>query len=123
MGKNAPGSDGQTGGAGGIGLASSITGTSTFYSGGAGGGANVTAGAGTPGLGGGGAGGASVGIAGTTNTGGGGGGSTNGGSGIVIVRYAGSQAATGGTITSANGYTIHTFTGDGTFTTGIYIIN
>jgi hypothetical protein len=39
-----------------------------------------------------------------------------GGSGIVIIRYAGSQSATGGTITSSGGYTIHTFTGDGTFT-------
>ncbi len=58
-----------------------------------------------------------------TNTGGGGGGGThaysvggNGGSGIVIVRYYGSQKATGGTITSSGGYTIHTFTSSGTFT-------
>jgi hypothetical protein len=57
------------------------------------------------------------------NTGGGGGGGThshsvggNGGSGIVIVRYYGSQQATGGTITSSGGYTIHTFTSSGTFT-------
>ena len=40
----------------------------------------------------------------------------NGGSGIVILRYPGPQRGTGGTITSAGGYTIHTFTGDGTFT-------
>lgn len=41
-----------------------------------------------------------------------------GGKGIVVVRYAGGQAATGGTVTfSSAGYTIHTFTGDGTFAT------
>jgi hypothetical protein len=39
-----------------------------------------------------------------------------GGSGIVIVRYLGGTRATGGTITSAGGYTIHTFTSSGTFT-------
>jgi hypothetical protein len=39
-----------------------------------------------------------------------------GGSGIVIVRYLGSQRATGGTVTSSGGYTIHTFTSSGTFT-------
>jgi hypothetical protein len=57
------------------------------------------------------------------NTGGGGGGGThaysvggNGGSGIVIIRYYGSQKATGGTITSSGGYTVHTFTSSGTFT-------
>jgi hypothetical protein len=59
------------------------------------------------------------------NTGGGGGGGShynlnnkggNGGSGIVIVRYPGLPAATGGTITYLNGYTIHTFTTSGTFT-------
>jgi hypothetical protein len=64
----------------------------------------------------------SVGGAGGANTGGGGGGGGHqsvggaGGSGIVIVRYYGSQQATGGTITSAGGYTIHTFTSSGTFT-------
>ena len=60
-----------------------------------------------------------------TNTGGGGGGGShynsnnkggNGGSGIVIVRYSGPQKATGGTITTVAGYTIHTFTSSGTFT-------
>jgi hypothetical protein len=40
----------------------------------------------------------------------------NGGSGIVIVRYYGAQKATGGSITSAGGYTVHTFTSSGTFT-------
>lgn len=61
--------------------------------------------------------------AGGANTGGGGGGSSrgdnsggNGGSGIVIIRYLGSQKGTGGTVTSSGGYTIHTFTSSGTFT-------
>jgi len=41
----------------------------------------------------------------------------NGGSGIVIVRYSGTQKATGGnTINYINGYTIHVFTSNGTFT-------
>ena len=39
-----------------------------------------------------------------------------GGSGIVIIRYAGSQRGTGGTVTSSGGYTIHTFTSSGTYT-------
>jgi hypothetical protein len=39
----------------------------------------------------------------------------NGGSGIVIIRYAGAQKGTGGTVTSAGGYTYHTFTSSGTF--------
>jgi hypothetical protein len=59
------------------------------------------------------------------NTGGGGGGGShynsnnrggNGGSGIVIVRYSGPQKASGGTVTTVAGYTIHTFTSSGTFT-------
>lgn len=61
------------------------------------------------------------------NTGGGGGGGSHynsnnkggeGGSGIVIVRYQGPQKAIGGTVTSVNGYTLHTFTtvGSTTFT-------
>jgi len=62
---------------------------------------------------------------GTANTGGGAGGSqdgvdpltSNGGSGIVKMRYiSGSvSGATGGTITSVDGYTYHTFTGSGQF--------
>jgi len=53
------------------------------------------------------------------NTGGGGGGGSHyhrtnqggeGGSGIVIVKYLGPQKAIGGTVTSVNGYTYHTFT-------------
>jgi hypothetical protein len=63
--------------------------------------------------------------AGTANTGGGGGGFHNptgselgatGGSGIVIIRYAGSQRGTGGTVVSSGGFTYHTFTTSGTFT-------
>jgi len=51
-----------------------------------------------------------------------------GGSGVVIVRYTGVQSATGGTISTSPGYTIHTFTGPGTFTTNaaasaIYSVN
>ena len=64
------------------------------------------------------------------NTGGGGGGgsywaanggwttgSGAGGSGRVLIRYAGSPRATGGTITQSGGYTIHQFLTAGTFTT------
>jgi hypothetical protein len=40
----------------------------------------------------------------------------NGGSGIVIIRYSGSQIGTGGTVTSSGGYTYHTFTSSGTYT-------
>jgi hypothetical protein len=39
-----------------------------------------------------------------------------GGSGIVILRYLGAQRGTGGSVTSAGGYTIHTFTSSGTYT-------
>jgi hypothetical protein len=86
-----------TSGSGGNGVAVSITGTSVTYAGGGGGGYTVdTALRGLGGTGGGGDGGASgnPGSAGTANTGGGGGGGAhlqaggNGGSGIVIVRYA-----------------------------------
>jgi hypothetical protein len=44
----------------------------------------------------------------------------SGGSGIVIIRYSGPQAATGGTVVSANGYTTHTFTTSGTFTPALW---
>jgi hypothetical protein len=82
----------------------------------------------TGGLGGGGTGAKSP-VAGTSGTAftGGGGGATfgyvegaggGGGKGVVIVRYLGSQAATGGAnVTSSGGYTVHTFTGDNTFAT------
>ena len=54
-----------------------------------------------------------------------GGGGGQGGSGIVIVRYSGSQSAGGGTYASSGGYSIHTFTGDGTFSVNsvAYFIN
>jgi hypothetical protein len=61
-------------------------------------------------------------VDGTANRGGGGGGGTqsyqssaSGGSGVVIIRYAGAQRGTGGTVTSAGGFTYHTFTSTGTF--------
>jgi hypothetical protein len=40
----------------------------------------------------------------------------SGGSGIVIIRYTGAQRGTGGVVTAAGGYTIHTFTTSGTYT-------
>ena len=125
------------GGDGGPGLGFNISGTFTYYGGGGGGAAgyNKSSPGGAGGLGGGGRGdnSGSVGTIcqnGTSNTGGGGGAHStnyptagsgkagNGGSGIVIVRYPGPQKAIGGTITSNNGYTIHTFTtvGSTTFT-------
>jgi len=114
------------GGFGGAGSSSSISGTSVTYAGGGGGGGHTNQGGigGIGGVGGGGSGsGPSNAVAGTPNTGGGGGGQGHssgaaaaGGSGIVIVRYPGSQRATGGTVTSVGGYTIHTFTTSGTFT-------
>jgi len=114
-------------GNGGAGLANSITGTSLFYA--AGGGAGEINGS-FVGTGGSSIGGSGVlnaaGTNGTANTGSGGGGGSyngtyfnggNGGSGVVIVRYpTGLLTATGGTITTSGGYTIHTFTGSGTFT-------
>jgi hypothetical protein len=110
------------------------TGDGGYYAGGGGGGTPVespyypgqTAGSG--GAGGGGAGGTGgAGTNGTPNTGGGGGGagyrqsvghysSGSGGSGIVIIRYAGSQKGTGGTVVESGGYTYHTFTSSGTYT-------
>jgi hypothetical protein len=114
------------GGAGGIGYLSSISGTPTYYGGGGGGGGNNQGGAG--GLGGGGFGVSrdnpttSRGADGQANTGGGGGGcggysgNSNGGSGIVIVRYPLPVRAIGGTITTSGNYAIHTFTsGTSTF--------
>lgn len=58
---------------------------------------------------------------GTANRGAGGGGTKNtssgaGGSGRCIIRYAGPQRGSGGTITSYGGYTVHTFDASGTFT-------
>jgi hypothetical protein len=114
------------GGNGGAGIASSITGSSVTYGGGGGGGgrdtnSGSTSRGGSGGTGGGGAGsGQGNATSGTDGTGGGGGGSGadgnggDGGDGIVIVRYKGSSAGTGGTVSSgtgsAAGYTLHTFT-------------
>jgi hypothetical protein len=119
VGANFSGVDGGAGGAG-----RNWQSLGTFYAGGGGGGTeNGSGGAG--GSGGGGAGGTtSVGAgSGSENTGGGAGGITstfggakNGGSGIVIIRYLGAQRGTGGTVTSAGGYTYHTFTSSGTYT-------
>jgi hypothetical protein len=42
-----------------------------------------------------------------------------GGSGVVIARYSGTtQLATGGTVTTSGGNTIHTFNSSGDFYTG-----
>ena len=103
---------------GGIGVQSSIDGTATYRAGGGGAGRQTPAAGGAGGTGGGGAGG---GTSGSANTGGGGGCGRDGtagggGSGVVIIRYLGTQRATGGTVTSSGGYTIHTFTSSGTFT-------
>lgn len=115
-------------GNGGAGVSNSISGAAVTYGGGGGGGGNSSGSwaAGNGGAGGGGNGGYSgAGVSGTANTGGGGGGggyngtnqtAGNGGSGVVIISYAGTQRATGGTVTSSGGFTIHTFTSSGTFT-------
>ena len=135
-GAGAVGTNGVSGqsGPGGTGVAYSLSGSSVTYAGGGGGGGGGSApfsrpGAGGSGGGGGGGGdypGPAVAVAGTTNTGGGGGGATgpaptspgaSGGSGIVVIVYPGTnQLGTGGTVTSAGGNTVHTFTSSGTFT-------
>lgn len=126
------------GNSGGNGVASSITGSSVVRAGGGGGGtydngqgSGTSLALGSGGSGGGGGGGrwttytiaAGSGAANTGSGGGGGGGVGTGtasdgagGSGIAIIRYAGAQRGTGGTVTSSGGYTIHTFTSSGTFT-------
>ncbi|CAK0791735.1 unnamed protein product, partial [Prorocentrum cordatum] len=128
------------GGDGGVGVASSISGTSTYYGGGGGGGVNANCGCttypgGAGGLGGGGDGSSYGGGGGAyfngedgqANTGGGGGGTDpesslagNGGSGIVIIRYLSSTPLLqGGTVTTSNGYQIHTFTATGSQTVAV----
>jgi len=110
---------------GGIGIASSISGSSVFYAGGGGGATSAGSGQG-------GSGGSSVGGAGasganpatnplTAGSGGGGGtssveGSSGGNGGVVIISYPSPQIATGGTITTHGGNIIHTFNSSGTFT-------
>ncbi len=101
-------------GNGGNGLQNSISGSAVWYAGGGGGGGLGTSTnlQGTNGLGGGqasyGGGGQCKLISNNWAT-------ESGGPGIVIVRYAGTPAGTGGTITQVGGYTIHTFTANGTF--------
>jgi hypothetical protein len=120
---------------GGVGLTSSISGTSTYYAGGGGGSCYDTFYGGTNGIGGLGGGGngglaTTAATSGTNNTGGGGGGgangsaSGNGGSGIVIIRYAGStQQMAGGTVTIVGGNVIHTFTSSGYLTPLTFVGN
>jgi hypothetical protein len=112
-------------GPGGVGLQSSITGTSTYYAGGGSGGSAAGQSPAVPGgLGGGGAGAVRSGanaVSGTSNTGGGGGGAgevgqtgASGGSGVVILRYPSSF-----TISGLSGTTITVGTDKvTTFTTG-----
>ena len=123
------------GGYGGVGVASTVSGSPVYYAGGGGGGtynngAGPGASGGAGGNGGGGQGSPSSGggsAAGTTNTGGGGGGNGSnpsngsaGGSGVVIISYPTSYklATTSGTVTqtSVGGNYIFTFTGSGTIT-------
>jgi len=105
-----------------------------FAGGGGGGGSVPTSDVGLSGRGGGGhgnRGSSDNATSGTNGTGGGGGGGghsvdinfvgKSGGSGIVIVRYRGSQRAKGGTVTTFNGWTIHTFLQSGNFEVGGFI--
>jgi hypothetical protein len=116
-------------GNGGAGKSNSISGSAVYYAGGGGGGGSqgdsLPPGNGVNGGGNGGVG--ATGGAGTANTGGGGGGGGAnggtggpggaGGSGVVIISYpTGTLTATGGTITTSGGNTIHTFTSSGTWT-------
>ena len=112
---------------GGAGIASLISGSLVVYAGGGGGCSTSSGVSGIGGVGGGGNGiggpyGGGIGLAGSVNSGGGGGGGYggspqsggNGGSGVVIVRYPGTtQFFTGGTLSYANGYVIHTFYANG----------
>jgi len=121
------GASSEFGGAGGPGL---YWYNGTVYAGGGGGGTEngaTTSGVAQGGIGGGGngnEGSTTAPTSGSANTGGGGGGlggntafsSGSGGSGIAIIRYAGAQRGTGGTVTSSGGYTYHTFTTSGTYT-------
>ena len=98
------------------------SGSSGYYAGGGGAGSGDNGGAGSGSHGGGAGNGGSA----SANSGSGGGGYDSwpggsggngyGGSGIVIVRYSGGTAASGGTIYSSGGYTYHKFNSSGTFT-------
>ena len=114
-GAGAPGADDIYGfaGNGGDGVSIDITGTGSYYGGGGGGGTENTATRATGGLGGGGLGGStsdSVGADGTAGTGGGGGGArytgSNGGSGIVIVRWGSAPVAPSISLSNSSGYTL-----------------
>jgi hypothetical protein len=116
------------GGDGGLGVSSDLSGSAQTYGGGGGGGGRLAGGAGRGGGGNGGTGPIGAGANAATNRGGGGGGGTysgvvgvttggNGADGVAIFRYpTGAFVCTGGTITQAGGFTIHTFTTGGTFT-------
>ena len=115
---------GNTAGRGGDGLASSITGSSVFRAAGGGGGPgqNHSTNGNVGGTGGGGSGVYNGTSQGTDGTGSGGGGGSqgnngaNGGSGTVIIRYTGTtQKASGGSVSTFGGNTIHTFTSSGSF--------
>ena len=97
----------------------------TYYFAGGGAGCNDSTAAGTGGYGGGSTTSSGQAQNATANTGGGasGGGfapgNANGGiggSGIIILRYSGSQRGTGGTVVSSGGYTYHTFTATSSYT-------
>ena len=121
------------GGAGGDGVASSITGSSITRAGGGGGGAgSLSTSAGAGGAGGGGAGGKGInsGTSGTVNTGGGGGGAGGsgggnggaGGKGVVILsmpdaNYSGTTTGSPTVVTGVSGKTVLTFNGTGSYTT------
>lgn len=127
-GAGASGSSGNSSASGNGGAGTTWSNGTTYAGGGGGGAANgpgATKTAGSAGSGGGGAGGNPNGGSGSANTGGGGGGGAGhstvgtpgtGGSGVVIIRYVGAQRGTGGTVTSSGGYTYHTFTTSGTYT-------
>lgn len=115
-------SNGNAGGAGGPGIA--LLGRAVGGGGGGGYGNQSPFGGGPGGPGGPGGGGPGNGVDADANTGGGGGGGlhgsqTSGGrgaDGIVVVRYVGAQAFTGGAITYENGVTTHVFTSSGALT-------
>ena len=107
-GQVASGSNGlnsEVGGAGGAGAMSAITGTNRMYGFGGGGAARLGSGANGDG---------STGNP-RANSGGGGNNSSAGAAGIVVIRYAGEQLATGGTVSTVGGDTVHTFTSSGSF--------
>jgi hypothetical protein len=114
-------------GNGGVGLLSIID--AKYYGGGGGGGEyqGTAIGLGTHGGGDGGRTGGVNGTDATLNSGSGGGGGQStaqnpnagrGASGIVLIRYMGAPAASGGNITQSGGYTIHTF-----LTSGVFVLN